>query len=33
MVDYIFSNGNIITMDNERRVLKNASLVVDKSKQ
>lgn len=29
MVDYIFSYGTIITMDNERRVLKNSSVVVD----
>lgn len=32
MVDYIFSNGTIITMDRERRVLKNSSLVVDEGK-
>ena len=32
MVDYIFSNGTIITMDNERRVLKNSSVVVDYGK-
>nr|WP_307992099.1 amidohydrolase family protein [uncultured Niameybacter sp.] len=32
MVDYIFSNGTIITMDSERRILTNSSLVVDEGK-